>query len=167
MYACSVSRGNTNLGTSCARVRTVQADRNPAVHRQARPAQTVRFHDAIVRFLHLHVAVAIHASTRYRAPQALVGLERGASCFNNPVVPDDEGLTLLPYTGDDCLTYEGEINKMAVNVAFGRYTKTARIDLEDLEQTASSFGMTSCWAQLGRRLSVPLAWARPLCITAT
>ena len=26
-----------------------------------------------------------------------------------------------PYTGDDCLTYEGEINKMAVNIAFGRY----------------------------------------------
>ena len=167
MYACSVSRGNTNLGTSCARVRTVQADRNPAVHRQARPAQTVRFHDAIVRFLHLHVAVAIHASTRYRAPQALVGLERGASCFSNPVVPDDEGLTLLPYTGDDCLTYEGEINKMAVNVAFGRYTKSARLYLEDLEQTVLSFGMTSCWAHLGRRLSVTLAWARPLCITAT
>ena len=54
-------------------------------------------------------------------PQALVGLERGASCFSNPVVPDEEGLTLLPYTGDECLTYEGEINKMATNVAFGRY----------------------------------------------
>ncbi|CAM9093102.1 unnamed protein product [Laminaria digitata] len=52
--------------------------------------------------------------------KALVGLERGASCFSNPEFPDDEGLTLLPYTGDDCLTYEGEINKMAVNVAFGR-----------------------------------------------
>ena len=37
--------------------------------------------------------------------------------------PDDEGLNLLPYTGKDCLTYEGEINKMAVNVAFGRYSK--------------------------------------------
>ena len=127
---------------------------------------SVNCHDAIARFLHLHVAVVTHASTRHRAPQALVGLERGASCFSNPVVPDDEGLTLLPYTGDDCLTYEGEINKMAVNVAFGRYTKTARFHLEDLEQTVLSFGMTSYWAHLARRLSVPRAWARPPCITA-
>ncbi|CAM9505578.1 unnamed protein product, partial [Laminaria digitata] len=52
--------------------------------------------------------------------KALVGLERGGSCFNDPVFPDDEGLTLLPYTGVDCLTYEGEINKLAVNIAFGR-----------------------------------------------
>ncbi|CAM9093034.1 unnamed protein product [Laminaria digitata] len=52
--------------------------------------------------------------------KALVGLERGSDCVKNPVFPDDEGLTLLPYTGEDCLTYEGEINKMAVNIAFGR-----------------------------------------------
>nr|CAF04025.1 vanadium-dependent iodoperoxidase 1 [Laminaria digitata] len=55
--------------------------------------------------------------------KALVGLERGSVCFNDPVFPDDEGLTLLPYTGDDgnnCLTFEGEINKLAVNVALGR-----------------------------------------------
>ncbi|CAN0527345.1 unnamed protein product, partial [Scytosiphon promiscuus] len=38
----------------------------------------------------------------------------------NPVFPDDEGLILLPYTGDECLTYEGELTKMAVNVAFDR-----------------------------------------------
>ena len=62
-------------------------------------------------------------------PQALVGLERGSDCFNNPVFPDDEGLTLLPYTGDDCLTYEGEINKLAVNVAFGRCRKSAPVNL--------------------------------------
>ncbi|CAM9112449.1 unnamed protein product, partial [Laminaria digitata] len=52
--------------------------------------------------------------------KAHVGLERGASCFKDPVYPDDDGLELLPYTGHDCLTYEGEINKMAVNIAFGR-----------------------------------------------
>ncbi|CAM9166878.1 unnamed protein product, partial [Laminaria digitata] len=52
--------------------------------------------------------------------KALVGLDRGSDCFSDPVFPDDEGLTLLPYTGGDCLTYEGEINKLAVNVAFGR-----------------------------------------------
>ena len=64
-------------------------------------------------------------NTPPRTPQALVGLERGADCFSDPVFPDDEGLTLLPYAGDDCLTYEGEINKLAVNVAFGRYTNSA------------------------------------------
>ena len=41
-------------------------------------------------------------------------------CGEEPVFPDDEGLELLPFTGE-CLTYEGEINKLAVNVAFGRY----------------------------------------------
>nr|CAQ51446.1 putative vanadium-dependent iodoperoxidase 3 [Laminaria digitata] len=51
--------------------------------------------------------------------KALVGLERGSDCFRDPKVPDDEGLTLLDFTGD-CLTFEGEINKLAVNVAFGR-----------------------------------------------
>ncbi|CAN0490156.1 unnamed protein product, partial [Scytosiphon promiscuus] len=52
--------------------------------------------------------------------QALVGLERGSDCFDNPVVSDEDGFNLLPYSGDDCLTYEGEINKLATNVAFGR-----------------------------------------------
>lgn len=50
--------------------------------------------------------------------QALVGLERSTDCFSDPVFPDDEGLTLLPYDG--CLTFEGELNKMAGNIAFGR-----------------------------------------------
>lgn len=70
-----------------------------------------------------HFDVAFVIPTIF-TPQALVGLERGSDCFNNPVFPDDEGLTLLPYTGDDCLTYEGEINKLAVNVAFGRCRKS-------------------------------------------
>ena len=56
-----------------------------------------------------------------RMLQALVGLERGYGCFNDPVFPDDEGLTLLPYDG--CLTYEGELNKMAGNIALGRWVK--------------------------------------------
>lgn len=50
----------------------------------------------------------------------MVGISRATECFANPVFPDDDGLELLPWTGTDCLTYEGEINKMAVNVAFGR-----------------------------------------------
>lgn len=65
----------------------------------------------------------INLLTPENNPQAHVGLERGASCFKDPVYPDDDGQELLPYTGENCLTYEGEINKMAVNIAFGRYTK--------------------------------------------
>ncbi|CAM9382415.1 unnamed protein product, partial [Discosporangium mesarthrocarpum] len=51
--------------------------------------------------------------------KAFVGFEKGEECFKNPVVPDDYGTQLEPYTVNG-LTYEGEINKMAVNVAFGR-----------------------------------------------
>ncbi|CAM9992880.1 unnamed protein product, partial [Ascophyllum nodosum] len=51
--------------------------------------------------------------------KALVGLDRGADCYPNPVFPDDDGLELIDFEGS-CLTYEGEINKLAVNVAFGR-----------------------------------------------
>ena len=57
--------------------------------------------------------------------QAFVGLERGEMCVSDPVFPDDDGLELLPFTGE-CLTYNGEINKLAVNVAFGRYSGRAR-----------------------------------------
>ena len=49
----------------------------------------------------------------------MVGYERGKECFKDPVVPTDDGLALEDYTGE-CLTYEGEINKLAVNVSFGR-----------------------------------------------
>jgi len=39
----------------------------------------------------------------------------------NPVVPADEGLSLVPYTGGDAgqLTVNGELNKLANNVSFG------------------------------------------------
>jgi hypothetical protein len=37
----------------------------------------------------------------------------------NPVVASDDGLTLLPYTGDP-LTVGGELNKLAANMTFGR-----------------------------------------------
>ena len=46
-------------------------------------------------------------------------MERGAICFPDPVVPAYDGLSLEYYDGD-CLTFEGEINKLAVNVALGR-----------------------------------------------
>jgi hypothetical protein len=40
----------------------------------------------------------------------------------NPVVPSDDGLTLLPYTGLDAgqITVGGELNKVAANIAIGR-----------------------------------------------
>ncbi len=39
----------------------------------------------------------------------------------NPVVPSDDGLSLLPYTGQDAgqLTVNGELNKLAHNISFG------------------------------------------------
>ncbi len=40
--------------------------------------------------------------------------------IQNPVVPDANGLNLLPYTGGDTLTIGGELNKIASNVANGR-----------------------------------------------
>ena len=43
--------------------------------------------------------------------------------FPNPVIPSDDGLTLLPYTGPGAnqLTVGGELNKLAMNVAYGRH----------------------------------------------
>ncbi|CAM9605957.1 unnamed protein product [Discosporangium mesarthrocarpum] len=65
--------------------------------------------------------------------KAFVGLERGMHCVSNPVVPSDDGLILVPYSpspDEECvgpdgeitngLTYEGELNKLASNIAFGR-----------------------------------------------
>lgn len=42
--------------------------------------------------------------------------------YPNPVVPADDGLSLLPYTGLDApqMTIGGELNKLAMNVAYGR-----------------------------------------------
>jgi hypothetical protein len=39
----------------------------------------------------------------------------------NPVVPSNDGQTLLPYTGSDAgqITVDGELNKLANNVSFG------------------------------------------------
>ena len=37
----------------------------------------------------------------------------------NPVIPSDDGLSLVPYTGAP-LTVGGELNKLASNIAMGR-----------------------------------------------
>ncbi|CAM9997521.1 unnamed protein product [Discosporangium mesarthrocarpum] len=65
--------------------------------------------------------------------KAFVGLEEGQRCIEDPVVASATGLTLDPYTplsdeicidadGNETygLTIEGELNKMATNIAFGR-----------------------------------------------
>jgi hypothetical protein len=45
----------------------------------------------------------------------------GSFVIPNPVVPTDDGQTLLPYTGGDAgqITVNGELNKLANNVSFG------------------------------------------------
>lgn len=45
----------------------------------------------------------------------------GSYVFPNPVVPTDDGQTLLPYTGSDAgqITVNGELNKLVNNVSFG------------------------------------------------
>jgi len=40
--------------------------------------------------------------------------------FPNPMVPSDDGLSLVPYTGPDQLTIRGEADKLAANIAIGR-----------------------------------------------
>jgi hypothetical protein len=40
--------------------------------------------------------------------------------IDNPVVPSDDGLSLLPYQGGATLTVGGELNKLASNIATGR-----------------------------------------------
>lgn len=45
------------------------------------------------------------------ALKAMCGLEHGKICFPDPMVPDDEGLKLLPYEPADdefCYTKDGE-----------------------------------------------------------
>ncbi|CAN0016257.1 unnamed protein product, partial [Ascophyllum nodosum] len=64
-------------------------------------------------------AHGVHNGAYATVLKALVGLDRGSNCFENPVFPDDDGLERLEYKGG-CLTFEGEINKLAVNIAFGR-----------------------------------------------
>ncbi len=45
----------------------------------------------------------------------------GNHVLQNPVVPTDDGLSLVPYTGSDAgqLTVNGELNKLGHNVTFG------------------------------------------------
>jgi len=42
------------------------------------------------------------------------------SIIEDPVIPTDDGLELVPYKGPDVLTVGGELNKLASNIAIGR-----------------------------------------------
>ena len=50
----------------------------------------------------------------------------------NPVVPSDDGLSLLPWKGEP-LTVGGELNKLAFNVAFGRDTAGVHFRRDEVE----------------------------------
>jgi hypothetical protein len=50
----------------------------------------------------------------------------------DPVVPSDDGLSLLPYKGEP-LTVGGELNKLAFNMAFGRDTAGVHFRRDELE----------------------------------
>lgn len=43
----------------------------------------------------------------------------GGFVIQNPVVPSEDGLSLVPYTGPGTLTVNGELNKLGHNVSFG------------------------------------------------
>jgi hypothetical protein len=43
----------------------------------------------------------------------------GSHVLTSPVQPSSDGLTLVPYTGGDQLTVNGELNKLAENITFG------------------------------------------------
>jgi hypothetical protein len=50
----------------------------------------------------------------------------------DPVVPTDDGLSLLPYKGEP-LTVGGELNKLAFNMAFGRDTAGVHFREDEVE----------------------------------
>jgi hypothetical protein len=68
----------------------------------------------------LHPAYAAgHATVAGACVTILKALFDENFVIPNPVVPTEDGSTHLPYTGE-ALTVGGELNKLAVNIAFGR-----------------------------------------------
>jgi hypothetical protein len=62
---------------------------------------------------------AAHAVTGGSGITMLKAMFNESFVIPNPVVPSDDGLTLVPYNGDP-LTVGGELNKLAANVSLGR-----------------------------------------------
>jgi len=65
---------------------------------------------------------AAHAVTAGAAVTALKAFFDESFVIRNPVVPSDDGQSLMPYTGEDVdqITVGGELNKVANNIALGR-----------------------------------------------
>lgn len=62
-----------------------------------------------------------HATMAGAAATVLKAFYKGSFVIPSPVVPSDDGLALMPYTGP-ALTVEGELNKLASNISLGRDT---------------------------------------------
>ena len=62
---------------------------------------------------------AAHAVTAGAGVTVLKALFNESFVIPNPVMPSDDGLSLVPYTGAP-LTVGGELNKLASNIAMGR-----------------------------------------------
>ncbi|MBV9036086.1 MAG: vanadium-dependent haloperoxidase [Acidobacteriaceae bacterium] len=62
---------------------------------------------------------AAHAVTAGAGITVLKALFNESFVIPNPVMASDDGLSLVPYTGE-VLTVGGELNKLASNIAFGR-----------------------------------------------
>lgn len=63
-----------------------------------------------------------HATVAGACVTIIKALMHGGFPIFNPKVPTDDGLTLVPYTGPGAnqMTVETELNKLAMNVAYGR-----------------------------------------------
>lgn len=61
-----------------------------------------------------------HATVAGASITVLKALFRGDYVIPNPLQPDSTGANTVPYTGPDTLTVEGELNKIAANIAYGR-----------------------------------------------
>jgi hypothetical protein len=61
-----------------------------------------------------------HGSVAGACTTILKAFFDGSHVLPNPVMPSDDGLSLVPYTGSDQLTVNGELNKIAANIGIGR-----------------------------------------------
>lgn len=64
-----------------------------------------------------------HATVAGACITVIKALFHGPFPIQNPKVPTDDGLSLVPYTGPgaNAMTVETELNKLAMNVAYGRH----------------------------------------------
>ena len=61
-----------------------------------------------------------HATIAGACTTMLKALMNEDTVLDNPLVSNEDGTALVPYTGNDTLTVGGELNKLATNVSIGR-----------------------------------------------